>query len=263
MPINMRETTSTPPIVLITGAARRIGRAIALDFAARRWQVAVHCRQSRAEAESLAHEIVSSGGTAQVLQADLSDAAAVETLIPQCTAGIGPPACLVNNASMFLYDTLPTLDSQQWDAQLAVNLKAPVFLARSFARHLPADATGNIINILDQRVLKPTPHFFSYAVAKSALWSATQTMAQALAPRIRVNAIGPGPVLASPHQSHGQFARQSAATLLERSTSPAEVAAAIRFILDAPALTGQMIALDGGQHLAWQTPDVLVAADKG
>jgi NAD(P)-dependent dehydrogenase (short-subunit alcohol dehydrogenase family) len=259
----MRESLSSPNTVLITGAARRIGRAIALDFAARGWHVALHCHNSMADAEALAREIASSGSTAQVLKADLSDQAAVESLIPQCAAGIGPPICLINNASMFLYDGLSDLDSKQWDAQLAVNLKAPIFLAQSFAHHLPDGATGNIVNILDQRVLKPTPHFFSYAVAKSALWSATQTMAQALAPRIRVNAIGPGPVLASPHQLPGQFERQSAATLLERSTSPAEIAAAIRFILDAPALTGQMIALDGGQHLAWQTPDVLATAGKG
>ena len=259
----MNESIPSPGTVLITGAARRIGRAIALDFAAQRWRVAIHCHTSAADAASLAHEIVSSGSTAQVVEADLSDAAAVEALIPQCIARIGAPVCLVNNASMFLHDTLSSLSPRQWDAQLAVNLKAPVFLAQSFAQHLPDGATGNIINILDQRVLKPTPHFFSYAVAKSALWSATQTMAQALAPRIRVNAIGPGPVLASPHQSPDQFARQSAATLLQRSTSPAEIAAAIRFILDAPALTGQMIALDGGQHLAWQTPDVLATAGKG
>ncbi len=259
----MSESISSPGTVLITGAARRIGRAIALDFAARRWHVAIHCHTSAADAESVAREIVSSGGTAQVLRADLADAAAVDALIPQCIAKLEAPVCLINNASVFLHDTLQSLSSRQWDAQLAVNLKAPIFLAQSFARHLPDGAAGNIVNILDQRVLKPTPHFFSYAVAKSALWSATQTMAQALAPRIRVNAIGPGPVLASPHQSPGQFERQSAATLLERSTSPDEIAAAIRFILDAPALTGQMIALDGGQHLAWQTPDVLATAGKG
>ncbi|MFM9845625.1 MAG: SDR family oxidoreductase [Hyphomicrobiaceae bacterium] len=259
----MNESVPSPGTVLITGAARRIGRAIALDFAARRWNVAIHCHISAAEAKNLAREITSSGSNAQVFPADLSDPAAVEALIPRCTAAIGAPTCLINNASTFLYDDLPSLDADQWDRQLAVNLNAPIFLAKSFARHLPASATGNVINILDQRVLKPTPHFFSYAVSKAALWSATQTMAQALAPRIRVNAIGPGPVLASAHQSPDQFASQSAATLLQRSTSPAEIAATIRFILDAPALTGQMIALDGGQHLVWQTPDVLAAADKG
>lgn len=225
--------------------------------------MAIHCQASTAEAASLAREIIASGSDAQVLQADLSDPTAIEALIPRCITALGAPTCLINNASMFLYDTLPDLEALQWDRQLTVNLKAPVFLAQSFARHLPGGAAGNIINLLDQRVLKPTPHFFSYAVSKAALWSATQTMAQALAPRIRVNAIGPGPTLASVHQSPDQFARQSAATLLQRGTSPAEITAAIRFILDAPALTGQMIALDGGQHLLWQTPDILATANKG
>lgn len=259
----MSGSTALPGTVLITGAARRIGRSIALDFASRRWRVAIHCQASTTEAASLAREIIASGSDAQVLQADLSDPTAIEALIPRCITALGAPTCLINNASMFLYDTLPDLEALQWDRQLTVNLKAPVFLAQSFARHLPGGAAGNIINLLDQRVLKPTPHFFSYAVSKAALWSATQTMAQALAPRIRVNAIGPGPTLASVHQSPDQFARQSAATLLQRGTSPAEITAAIRFILDAPALTGQMIALDGGQHLLWQTPDILATADKG
>jgi NAD(P)-dependent dehydrogenase (short-subunit alcohol dehydrogenase family) len=259
----MSEQTRSPDTVLITGAARRIGRAVALDFAARGWNVAIHCHASTAEAESLASDIAGSGNNVQVLQADLADPAAIEALIPQCIAAIGAPTCLINNASTFLYDTLPSLESGQWDRQLAINLRAPIFLAKAFARHLPAASTGNIINILDQRVLKPTPHFFSYAVSKAALWSATETMAQALAPRIRVNAIGPGPAMPSVHQTSEQFAHQSAATPLQRGTTPAEIAAAIRFILDAPALTGQMIALDGGQHLAWQTPDVLAASDKG
>lgn len=259
----MSKQTRSPGTVLITGAARRIGRAIALDFAARGWNVAIHCHTSTAAADSLASDIAGSGNNVQVLQADLADPAAIEALIPKCLASIGAPTCLINNASTFLYDSLPSLEPDQWDRQLAINLRAPIFLAKSFARHLPAAATGNIINILDQRVLKPTPHFFSYAVSKAALWSATETMAQALAPRIRVNAIGPGPAMPSVHQTPEQFAHQSAATLLQRGTTPAEIAAAIRFILDAPALTGQMIALDGGQHLAWQTPDVLAAPDKG
>jgi NAD(P)-dependent dehydrogenase (short-subunit alcohol dehydrogenase family) len=259
----MNEQTRSPRNVLITGAAHRIGRAIALGFAAEGWSVGIHCHASAAAAADLARDIAEIGGNACVLQADLADADQLETLIPRCIAAIGAPACLVNNASTFHYDALPSLESQQWDRQLAVNLKAPVFLAKAFALHLPSAETGNIINILDQRVLKPTPHFFSYAVSKAALWSATETMAQALAPRIRVNAIGPGPAMPSVHQTAEQFAQQSAATPLQRGTTPAEIVAAIRFILDAPALTGQMIALDGGQHLAWQTPDVLAASDKG
>lgn len=242
--------------MLITGAGRRIGRAIAGAFGASGWGVGIHCHRSRPEAEQLAREIIEAGGKAVVLQADLADAVAAERLVPACVAALEAPTCLVNNASLFLYDTLATLTPEQWDLQQAVNLRAPVLLAKAFAAHLPAGAHGNIINIIDQRVWKPTPNFFSYAASKAGLWSVTQTLAQSLAPRIRVNGIGPGPVLPNTHQSPEQFARQSAATPLARGTSPEEIAAAIRFILDAPAMTGQMIALDGGQHLAWQTSNV-------
>ena len=182
----------------------------------------------------------------------------------QPSNGSSPPAsprsgrrrCLINNASTFIYDTVASLDPKVWDTQLAVNVKAPVFLSRAFAAALPEGETGNIVNIVDQRVWKPTPNFFSYAASKTALWGVTRTLAQALAPRIRVNAIGPGPVLKSAHQSDEEFRRQCEATILRRGTTPDEIAAAIRFILNAPAMTGQMIALDGGQHLAWDTPDV-------
>jgi len=245
-----------PPTVLITGAAQRIGRTLALTFAANQWRVGLHCRSSKREAEQLAAEIAGKGGAAAVLQADLADAAEVERLIPDCTAALSAPTCLVNNASMFVYDDVASLDPKVWDAQMAVNLRAPVFLARAFAAALPAGTSGNVINMVDQRVWKPTPRFFSYAASKSALWAVTRTLAQALAPRIRVNAIGPGPVLKSALQSDEEFRRQCEATILQRGTTPEEVAAAIRFILEAPAMTGQMIALDGGQHLAWDTPDV-------
>lgn len=244
------------PTVLITGAAQRIGRVLALAFAANGWSVGLHCRNSTREADQLADEIVARGGAAAVLQADLADAAQVGTLIPACTAALGAPTCLVNNASTFVYDTVATLDPGVWDMQLAVNVKAPVLLAKAFAASLPAGETGNVINIVDQRVWKPTPNFFSYAASKMALWSVTRTLAQALAPRIRVNAIGPGPVLKSAHQTDEEFRRQCEATILGRGTTPGEIAEAVQFILKAPAMTGQMIALDGGQHLAWDTPDV-------
>jgi NAD(P)-dependent dehydrogenase (short-subunit alcohol dehydrogenase family) len=242
--------------VLITGAAQRIGRTLALTFAAEGWRVGLHCRSSRPEADQLAAEIAAQGGAAAVLPADLADSAQVERLVPECAAALGAPTCLVNNASMFVYDDIRSLDPKVWDAQLAVNVKAPVFLARAFALALPEGATGNIVNIVDQRVWKPTPNFFSYAASKMALWDVTRTLAQALAPRVRVNAIGPGPVLKSAHQTDEEFKRQCEATILRRGTTPDEIAGAIRFILDAPAMTGQMIALDGGQHLAWDTPDV-------
>ena len=247
---------AAPATVLITGAAQRIGRSLALAFAAEGWRVGLHCRGSRREADELAAAIAAQGGAATVLQADLADAAQVETLVPACAAALGAPTCLVNNASTFVYDTVASLDPKVWDTQLAVNVKAPVFLARAFAAALPAGETGNIVNIVDQRVWKPTPNFFSYAASKMALWSVTRTLAQALAPRVRVNAIGPGPVLKSAHQTDEEFRRQCEATILGRGTTPGEIAEAIRFILNAPAMTGQMIALDGGQHLAWDTPDV-------
>jgi NAD(P)-dependent dehydrogenase (short-subunit alcohol dehydrogenase family) len=244
------------PVALITGAAKRIGRALALDLAAHGWAIALHCRHSIDEAEHLAAALQAKGARAAVLKADLTDFAAVENLVPQCIAALGAPTCLINNASMFVYDDVATLDPDVWHAQLAVNLKAPVFLAKAFAAALPPGTDGNVVNIVDQRVWKPTPRFFSYAISKSGLWNATRTLAQALAPRVRVNAIGPGPVLKNAHQSDEEFRRQCEATLLGRGTTPDEIARTVRFILDAPAMTGQMIALDGGQHLAWETPDV-------
>jgi NAD(P)-dependent dehydrogenase (short-subunit alcohol dehydrogenase family) len=247
---------TAPATVLITGAAQRIGRILALRFAADGWRVGLHCNSSRADADQLAAEIVAGGGTAAVLRADLADASQVAALIPGCTAALGAPTCLINNASTFIYDRVASLDPQVWDLQMAVNVKAPVFLAKAFAAALPADAIGNVINIVDQRVWKPTPNFFSYAASKMTLWSVTRTLAQALAPRIRVNAIGPGPVLKSAHQTDEEFRRQCEATILGRGTTPDEIHDAIAFILNAPAMTGQMIALDGGQHLAWDTPDV-------
>ena len=247
---------AAPATVLITGAAQRIGRTLALAFARNGWRVGVHCHSSREAADGLAAEIASQGGVAAVLQADLAKPAEVERLVPACVAALGPPTCLINNASTFIYDRVASLDPDVWDTQLAVNVKAPVFLARAFAAALPESATGNIVNIVDQRVWKPTPNFFSYAASKMALWNVTRTLAQALAPRIRVNAIGPGPVLKSAHQTDEEFQRQCEATILGRGTTPEEIARAIAYILDAPAMTGQMIALDGGQHLAWDTPDV-------
>ena len=243
-------------IALITGAAVRIGRALALDLATQGWGVGLHCRGSVGQAEELAGQIRREGGTAAVLPADLTDDAAPAHLVRACKSALGAPTLLVNNAAMFLDDEIADLDPAQWNAQLAVNLRAPVFLAKALAAGLPAGATGNIINIIDQRVWKPTPRYFSYTASKLALWGATRTLAQALAPRIRVNAIGPGPVLRNAHQTEEEFQAQCRATILGRGTAPQEIAAAIRFILDAPAMTGQMIALDGGQHLAWQASDL-------
>ena len=247
--------------VLITGAAVRIGRVIAVDLAKHGWDVALHYNNSKADIETVAHEIESLGQRAVVLQADFNKPEEVEKLVSDCHAALGPATCLINNSSVFLKDELDTLSKDQWDTQLNVNLKAPVFLSQSFAQMLPQTETGNIINIIDQRVWKLTPLFFSYTISKAALWTATQTLAQALAPRIRVNAIGPGPVLQSVYQTPEIFENHKKMLPLKLSTNPQEIADTIRFILDAPAMTGQMIALDGGQHIAWKTPDVATGED--
>jgi NAD(P)-dependent dehydrogenase (short-subunit alcohol dehydrogenase family) len=248
---------NTHKTVLITGAGRRIGRAIALALAEDGWRVGVHFRTSRHDAESLVQDIRAAGGEARALPADLSNLNEVKALIPLCADALGTPCCLINNASEFQPDTLTTTTAASWQTHLDVNLKAPVFLAQALAKVLPPDVDGNVINIIDQRVWKPTPDFFSYTVSKAGLWAATRTLAQALAPRIRVNAIGPGPILKSVHQTEADFAGEVAGTLLRRGPSTEEIAAAVRFILAAPALTGQMIALDAGQHLAYaNAPDV-------
>lgn len=246
--------------VLITGAARRIGRAIALAMAADGWQVAVHYRRSQTDAEALVADIRRSGATAAALAADLASSDDVRRLVPHCSELLGPPCCLINNASEFQPDTLATTTPDSWHLHLDINLKAPVFLAQALAQHLPAGVDGNVINIIDQRVWRPSPDFFSYTVSKAGLWAATRTLAQALAPRIRVNAIGPGPVLKSRHQTDADFATEIGTTLLKRGPSPGEIASAVRFILAAPAMTGQMIALDAGQHLAWNT-DIQAPSD--
>lgn len=240
----------SPQTALITGAARRIGRAIAVDLAAHGWQVAIHYRNSRSEAEALAAEIDRSGGKAMALRANLADIEDVQSLIPRCTEGLGAPTVLVNNASEFFLDTIGSVTGSGWDTHLDINLKAPVFLAQALYASLPTGTDGNVINIIDQRVWRPTPDFFSYTISKAGLWTATQTLAQAMAPKVRVNAIGPGPVLQSVHQTPADFAAEKHSTPLQRGPSLPEIAAAVRFILATPSMTGQMIALDGGQHLA-------------
>ncbi len=239
---------------LVTGAARRIGRVVARDLAAAGWPVAVHYHRSREDADSLVAEIVAAGGRAVALAADLAREAEVDALVPRAVAALGPLACLVNNASEFVMDKIDTVTRASWDVHIETNLRAPLVLSQAFARQLPAGSEGNIINLLDQRVLSLTPYFLSYTVAKAGLWTLTQTMALGLAPRIRVNGIGPGPTLPSPRQTEAQFAAQCAAMPLGRGTTPEEIAAAVRFILAAPSLTGQIIALDGGQHLGWAVP---------
>jgi len=243
--------------VLITGAARRVGRRLALDMAGEGWSVAVHYHASHDEAEALAAEIRGRGVDAVALAGDLAEPEVPDRLIAEARDRLGPLTCLVNNASRFEPDEVGSLTQESWSRHMDTNLRAPVFLAQAFAAQRPAQAEGNIVNIIDQRVWKLTPHYFSYTASKSALWTATRTLAQALAPDIRVNAIGPGPALPNPRMAEEDFERQKTLTLLRRGTSPEEISSALRYILNAPAMTGQMIVLDGGQHLVWQTPDVV------
>ena len=239
---------------LVTGAGRRIGRAIALDLATHGWAVAVHYRSSKDEADGVVSEIEALGGHAAAVQADLASESDAEALVPLAVERLGPLACLVNNASRFEPDDALTATRESWDAHLETNLRAPFVLSQAFARQLPEDETGAIVNIIDQRVWNPTPAFLSYTLSKAGLWTLTRTLAMALAPRIRVNGIGPGPTLRNVRQSEEDFAAQWRSLPLRRPTAPEEICAALRYILDAPAMTGQMIALDGGEHLGWAQP---------
>jgi len=242
---------------LITGAARRIGRALALRAQAAGYDVAVHVRRADAEAEALAAELRARGGRATVVAGELTDDVDLGSLIGRAVAAVGPLTLLVNSASRFEDDRIETLTPESWDAHMDANLRAPVLLAQAFAAQLPPGREGLIVNILDQRVLRPTPRFFSYALSKAGLWHATRMLAQALAPRIRVNGIGPGPTLPSIHQSAADFEAEIAGLPLERGPEPEEIADALAYLIDARAVTGQMIAVDGGQHLAWKTPDII------
>jgi NAD(P)-dependent dehydrogenase (short-subunit alcohol dehydrogenase family) len=242
-----------PRAALVTGAARRIGRAIALALGASGFDVAVHYSGSAAEAEATAADLRALGRRAATLRADLSREHEVAALLPAAAAALGGPiGALVNNASIFERDEWDDATRASWDRHIEPNLRAPFALTQTFARALPAEAEGVVVNLLDQRVWSLTPHFVSYTVSKAALWTLTRQMALALAPRgIRVNGIGPGPAAPSPRQTPEQFERQAASTPLRRGTSPEEVARAVLAILALPAMTGQMIALDGGQHLRW------------
>ena len=246
---------------LVTGGARRIGRAISLDLAAHGFSVAIHCNRSREQANALAEQIKTSGGRAAVIAADLLDGEAAAQLLPAAAAALGPIGLVVNNASLFEDDSVTDFDDGAWDRHFDVHVKAPAIIARSFAATLPEGHEGLIVNIIDQRVWALTPRFFSYTLSKAALWAATRTMAQALAPRIRVNAIGPGPTLANNRQDAADFERQTQALILKRGPALDEFGATVRYLWEARSVTGQMIALDGGQHLAWETPDVAGVAE--
>jgi len=244
-----------PGAALVTGGARRIGRAIVLALARRGHDVAIHHRESKDDAEAVASEVRALGCRSIVVAADLTDEAAVRALVPAATAALGPLSVLVNNASVFEDDRVCALSRETWDRHIETNLRSPIVLAEAFAAQAPDGSA--IVNLLDQRVLKPDPRFVSYAISRNGLWWATRTLAQALAPRIRVNGVGPGPTLKSIHQSDADFQAEAAAVPLGHGASPDEIAEAVLYLVQARSVTGQMIAVDGGQHLAWQTPDIL------
>lgn len=247
-----------PKTVLITGAAKRLGRAIALDLARHGWNIAIHYRTSEKEARATEADARTSGVKVALLDADLSQENETAGLVARAVKELGPLGALINSASIFQNDEWYSADRKSWDLHMETNLRAPFVLAQEFARQVPRDGSGAIVNIVDQRVLKPTPQFVSYSLSKAGLYWLNTTLAQALAPRIRVNAVGPGPTMKNERQSADDFDRQRKATILGRGAEPQDICDAVRYLLEAQAVTGQMIAADGGQHLIWQTPDVSV-----
>jgi NAD(P)-dependent dehydrogenase (short-subunit alcohol dehydrogenase family) len=247
---------SSSPLALVTGGSRRIGRAIVEDLAANGFAVAIHCNGSREEGERLAELLAANGVRCGVFSADLTRLTDVRELVPNVVAQLGPVSVLVNNASIFEDDQANELDEALFDRHFDLHVKAPSFLAEAFAKQIPSGGEGLVVNIIDERVWKLTPRFYSYTLSKAALWAATQTMAQTFAPSIRVNAIGPGPTLPNSRQTPEDFARQSQNLLLKRGPDLPEFGATIRYFWNAKSVTGQMIALDGGQHLAWETPEL-------
>ena len=235
---------------LITGGARRIGRALVAAAADAGFDVAIHVRSVDDEAETAAAEVRARGRKAAILPCDLRKESTTVALVGEAEGELGPVTLLVNCASVFEEDAFSDMNRASWDAHMETNLRAPLVLAQAFARRLPADREGLIVNVLDQRVLNPTPEFFSYSLSKAALWDATRILAQALAPRVRVNGIGPGPTLPSTYQDQATFDAEAAATLMGRSVPPSQIALALRYLIDATSVTGQMIAVDSGQHLA-------------
>jgi NAD(P)-dependent dehydrogenase (short-subunit alcohol dehydrogenase family) len=251
---------TSAPVALVTGGGHRIGRAICLTLAGAGYDVAVHHRGAPDAALEVSEQIQALGRQGAPVTADLAVEAEVLDVVAQAADRLGPLTLLVNCASLFHDDRVGALSRGRWDAHMQTNLRAPVVLAEAFAAQVPAtaeDGAASIVNILDQRVLRPNPQFFSYTLSKSALWVATRMLAQALAPRIRVNGVGPGPTLASIHQDADEFAREAAAVPLGRASRPDEIAEAVVYLARARAVTGQMIAVDAGQHLAWRTPDIV------
>ena len=258
-----RNTPSrTRAAALVTGGARRIGRAVVEALAEKGSAVAIHCHHSQDEAHALVDRLARKGLRARVVTADLADARDVAGLVGAAEAAVGRLNLLVNNAALFEEDDIKSLDANQFDHQIAVNLRAPLLLSREFARRAAPAAHPAIVNILDQRVLKPDPRCFSYGLTKSALWSATRVMAQAFAPAIRVNAVAPGPTFPNMREGDDGVLREAAATLLGERVRPEAIASAVLYLAEAAHVTGQVIAVDSGQHLGWMTPDVLATMER-
>jgi NAD(P)-dependent dehydrogenase (short-subunit alcohol dehydrogenase family) len=239
------------PAALVTGASDRIGAAIAMRLAQEGYKTVIHYRSDADGAKSVQAQIAAAGGAAAIVETDLADRRQRAALIERAASHFGPLSVLVNNASLFEPDNARDVDEALWDQHFAIHAEAPVFLARDFAAQLPAGMAGNIVNIVDERVLHPSPAYFSYTLSKSVLWTATRTLAQSLAPAIRVNAIGPGPVLPHARQSQAMFDSTVEALPLKRHAGPEAIAAGVIMLLDTPSMTGQMLALDGGQHLEY------------
>ena len=252
---------------LVTGAGRRLGRAMAVALAEDGLNVVVHYVGSREEAEETADAARAFGVRAETVKADLLHRDQVEALVPAAIDAIGEPlGVLINNASIFEHDTVQTATTTSWDRHIASNLEAPFFLTQAFAKQVQGgatDASGEpiasacVVNMIDQRARKLTPEFATYTIAKMGLWAFTQTAAQGLAPDIRVNGIGPGPTLQGDRQTERHFADQRSNTILKRGSNVEDIVGALRFILNSHGLTGQLLCMDGGQHLGWKTPDVM------
>lgn len=238
--------------ILITGAANRIGAAIAITMAKAGYAIIVHFNRSETQAHQVCKTITKLGGRAAPIHADLSNASQRGKLLDQAITIFGPLHALINNASVFEPDSALTLDDALWDIHFDLHAKTPLFLARDFAHQLPAGTKGNIINIIDERVLRNDPGYLSYSLSKSVLWTATKSLAQSLAPHIRVNAIGPGPTLPHKRQSEEQFKKSIAQLPLQTSANPDDIANGVLFLLNTPSMTGQMLAMDGGEHLDWR-----------
>jgi NAD(P)-dependent dehydrogenase (short-subunit alcohol dehydrogenase family) len=244
-------------VALVTGAGRRIGADIARRLAREGYAVALFAKGSLDGAESLAAEIARDGGEARAFGVDLSDPEAAAARFAEAAEAMEGIDLLVNNAAAFEDDSIDRLDLKMWRRQFAVDLESPVFLIGAFAAALPSDREGCVVNIIDQRVLKLTPEYLSYTLAKSALWTATRTLAQALAPRIRVNAVGPGPTYPSLREGEAGLAHEAAGTLLGRAVSGEDIAEAVVYLARARSVTGQIVCVDAGQHLGWRTPDIV------